>query len=247
MGFEVGLGGAALAGILAFFSPCVLPMVPFYLGYLGGLTAAELRGARGTPAPGAQARIVLAAALFALGVTTIFVLLGLGATALGQVLRAWLDELRWLAAAVIAVFGLHLLGVLRLPLLLREARAGSRTDPGTLGGAYLMGLAFGFGWSACVGPVLASILMIAAGRETLAQGGLLLAVFGLAMTLPFVVVAAMAPAALGWLARTRGLLRHAERAMGLLLLVFALLIATDSVGLIADWMLQRLDWSWSLR
>ena len=247
MGFEVGLGGAALAGLLAFFSPCVLPMVPFYLGYLGGLSVAELRGDRGAPAPGAQVRIVLAAALFALGVTTLFVLLGLGATVLGQALRARLDELRWLAGAVIAVFGLHLLGVLRLPLLQREVRASSRADPATLGGAYLLGLAFGFGWSACVGPVLASILMIAAGRETLVQGGLLLAAFGLAMTLPFVAVAAMAPAALGWLARNRGLLRHAERATGLLLLVFAVLVATDSVTAIADWMLRSLDWSWSLR
>ncbi|TKA96185.1 cytochrome c biogenesis protein CcdA [Cereibacter changlensis] len=242
---EMTYGGAALAGLLSFLSPCILPMVPFYLSYMGGLSVRELRDG-GAIAPGAQARLVLQAVLFALGVTTIFVLLGLGATALGGVFVQWRGVLSWVAGGVLILFGLHFLGVLRIGLFYREARVQSQSKPTTLVGAYVMGLAFGFGWTPCVGPALAAILMVASGMGEVWRGGALLLVYGLAMTLPFVIAALFAGPFLGWIARHRAMMGHVEKVMGVMLIVFGLLIATNSVNLIADWMIRNFDWSATL-
>lgn len=243
---DVSFGGAALAGLLAFFSPCILPMVPFYLSYMGGMSVGELRG-EGKIAAGAQRRLVISAMFFALGVTTIFGLMGLGATAAGQAFREWKEVLSWVAAAVIGIFGLHFLGLIRIPLLMREARMESKSDPKTILGAYVMGLAFGFGWTACVGPVLASILFVATLQETLWQGTALVLVFGLAMTSPFVVAAGFAQPFLGWVSRNRKLMGHVEKVMGAMLIIFAILIATNTVNLLADWLIRNFDWSATLR
>lgn len=243
---EISYPGAALAGLLSFMSPCVLPMVPFYLSYMAGLSVRELREGGGI-APGAQRRLLVQALAFAFGVTTIFVLLGMGATTLGRSFAQWREPLSWVAAVVLIVFGLHFLGVLRIGLLYREARVQSTAAPTTLAGAYLMGLAFGFGWTPCVGPALAAILMVASGMGDPLQGGLLLLVYGLAMTLPFVVAALFAKPFLGWVSRHRALMGHVEKAMGVLLIVFGILIATNSVNLIANWMIQNFDWSATLQ
>src|SRR6056297_4046798 len=126
--FDITFAGALLAGLLSFFTPCVLPMVPFYLSYMGGLSMTELRG-DGRIAPGAQRRLLVSAVMFALGVTTVFVLLGMGATALGQMFGQYLEPLSYVAAAILVVFGLHFLGVIRVPLLYREARLESAAAP----------------------------------------------------------------------------------------------------------------------
>lgn len=234
---DVTFAGAALAGLLAFFTPCILPMVPFYLSYMAGLSMAELRG-EDQIAPGAQRRLFVSAVFFALGVTTIFMLMGMGATALGQVFRDWMDVLRYAAAALIFVFGLHFLGVIRIGILYREAKMQSRMDPSSVVGAYVMGLAFGFGWSACVGPVLATILMIASGMGDIWRGGLLLALFGLGMTAPFVVAALFARPFLGWMQRNRKYQPYVEKVLGVLMIVFAILIATGTINEIANWMIE---------
>lgn len=243
---EITWGGAILAGLLSFFSPCILPMVPFYLSYMAGSSVQELR-ADGGIAAGARRRLVLRALAFALGVTTIFVLLGLGATALGRAFAAWKEPLTWLAAVVLLVFGLHFLGVLRIGLLYREARAQSETSPASVIGAYVMGLAFGFGWTPCVGPALAAILMVASGMGELWHGGLLLLVYGLAMTLPFVLAAGFAGPFLGWVARHRALMGRVEQVMGVMLILFALLLVTGQVNRIGEWLVQSFDWSLTLR
>lgn len=242
---EITFGGAALAGLLSFLSPCILPMVPFYLSYMAGLSVRELRDGD-TIAPGARGRLVLQALAFAIGVTTIFVLLGLGATALGRSFAQWKEPLSYVAAAVLILFGLHFLGVFRIGFLYREARVDSSANPRTLAGAYVMGLAFGFGWTPCVGPALAAILMVASGMGDLWRGGLLLLVYGLSMTLPFVLAAFFARPFLGWVARHRKLMGHVEKAMGVMLIVFGILIATNTVNLIADWMIRTFDWSATL-
>jgi cytochrome c-type biogenesis protein len=242
---DISFGGAALAGLLSFLSPCILPMVPFYLSYMAGLSVRELRDGD-TIAPGARGRLVVQALAFAIGVTTIFVLLGLGATALGRSFAQWREPLSYVAAAVLIVFGLHFLGVFRIGFLYREARVDSSANPRTLAGAYLMGLAFGFGWTPCVGPALAAILMVASGMGDLWRGGLLLLVFGLSMTLPFVLVAFFAGPFLGWVARHRALMGYVEKAMGVMLILFGILIATNSVNRIADWMIRNFDWSATL-
>ncbi|WP_323022072.1 MULTISPECIES: cytochrome c biogenesis CcdA family protein [Pararhodobacter] len=239
--FDISFGGAALAGILSFLSPCILPMVPFYLCYMAGLSMAELRSDQGL-APGAQRRLVLSSIAFALGVTSIFMLLGLGATALGQAFIQWKDTLRWVAAAVLLVFGLHFLGVVKIGFLYRQARIESAGSPQSILGSYVMGLAFGFGWTPCVGPALAAILMIASGMGDLVRGTLLLAVYGLAMTLPFVIAALFARPFLGWVGRHRDKLQYVEKVMGVMLIVFAILIATNSLNYIAQWMIETMPW-----
>jgi cytochrome c-type biogenesis protein len=258
MGFDATFGGAALAGLLSFFSPCILPIVPFYLSYMAGLSMQELRGEEGGPAlaPGAQARLIISAIAFALGVTTIFVLLGLGATALGSAFIQWKDTLAWFAAAILFVFGLHFIGKIsfhrfgihfdfafRIDLLYREARVEAKTDPTSVIGAYAMGLAFGFGWTPCVGPALAAILFVASGTGDLMRGGMLLLVYGLAMTLPFVLAAIMARPFLAWVGRNRRLMGYVEKAMGVMLIVFAILIATNSINVIAQWLIDNFSWA----
>lgn len=235
--FEISYAGAALAGLLSFFTPCILPMVPFYLCYMAGISMTELQK-DGAIAPGAQARLIISSIMFALGVTTIFVLLGLGATALGQAFAQWKQPLSYVAAAVLFVFGLHFLGIVRIGFLYREARIESTAEPTTLVGAYVMGLAFGFGWTPCVGPALASILMVASGMGDLWRGGLLLLVYGLAMTAPFIVAALFAKPFLRWMQRNRKYLGYVEKAMGVMLIIFAVLIATNAVNLIGDAMLR---------
>ena len=242
---DITFGGAALAGLLSFLSPCILPMVPFYLSYMAGLSVRELREGD-TIAPGARGRLVLQALAFAIGVTTIFVLLGLGATALGRSFAQWKEPLSYVAAAILILFGLHFLGVMRIGFLYREARVDSTANPRTLAGAYVMGLAFGFGWTPCVGPALAAILMVASGMGDLWRGGMLLLIYGLSMTLPFVLAAFFAGPFLAWVARHRALMGHVEKAMGVMLIVFGLLIATNTVNLIADWMIRTFDWSATL-
>ena len=234
---DISYAGAALAGLLSFFTPCILPMVPFYLCYMAGISMSELRE-DGDIAPGAQKRLVMSAVFFALGVSTIFVLLGMGATALGQTFAQWRQPLSYVAAAVLLVFGLHFLGVIRIGLLYREARIESKAEPTTVIGAYVMGLAFGFGWTPCVGPALAAILMVASGMGDIWQGGSLLLVYGLAMTAPFVVAALFAKPFLGWMQRNRRYLGYVEKVMGVMLIVFAILIATNAVNLIADAMIR---------
>lgn len=235
--FEVSYGGAALAGLLAFLTPCILPMVPFYLSYMAGISMSELRDDGGI-SPGAQKRLVLSSVFFALGVTTIFGLLGLGATAAGQAFAQWKELLSYVAAAVIFVFGLHFLHLIRIPFLMQEARMHSKMDPSTTIGAYVMGLAFGFGWTACVGPVLATILFIASMKDTLWQGTSLLIVFGLAMTSPFVVAAIFAKPFLNFMSKYRHYMPYVEKVMGAMLVIFAILIATGSVNVISNWMIE---------
>ena len=243
---EISYGGAALAGLLSFLSPCILPMVPFYLSYMAGLSVQELRDG-GKIAPGVQRRLLMQALAFALGVTSIFVLLGMGATALGRSFLQWKEPLSYVAGAILVLFGLHFLGILKIGLFYREARVQSQVKPTTLGGAYVMGLAFGFGWTPCVGPALAAILMVASGMGDLWRGALLLLIYGLGMTLPFVVAALFAGPFLGWVSRHRALMGYVEKAMGVMLIVFGLLIATNSVNIIADWLIRHFDWSSTLK
>lgn len=232
-------GGALLAGLLSFLTPCILPMVPFYLSYMAGISMSELRGG-GAIAPGAQRRLIFSAVAFALGVTTIFMLMGMGATALGQAFRSWMGPLSYVAAAVLFLFGLHFLGILRIPFLYREARIESKSDPSTLFGAYVTGLAFGFGWTPCVGPALAAILMVASGMGDLTRGTLLLFFYGVGMTAPFILAAFFARPFLALMSRHRAKLAYVEKAMGVMLILFAVLIATNKVSLIADFLIKTM-------
>jgi len=236
--FDVSLFGAALAGLLSFLTPCILPIVPFYLCYMAGVGMNELQQSQ-TLAPGVRRRAVLSAVLFSAGVITIFMGLGATASAFGQIVREWMDILRLVAGGIIIAMGLHFLGILRIPILYRQLRADADTT-GTMGlvGAYVVGLAFAFGWTPCVGPVLAAILFTAAGAESAGRGAMLLFVYGLGMTLPFILAATFIGPFLRWTQRFRPYMGRMEQAMGVLLVVFGLLIATNTVNYIAQWMLS---------
>ncbi len=236
--FDVTSLGALVAGLLSFLSPCVLPIVPFYLSYLAGVSMNHIN-ADAALSGAVRVRAVISALLFAAGVITIFMALGAGATALGQLVNQWLGVLRWLAAGVIVAMGLHFLGVLRIGLLYRQFRA----DAGganrlSLVGAYVIGLAFAFGWTPCVGPVLAAILFTAAGQQTAGQGMWLLFVYGFGMTMPFVLAALFIGPFMRFMARFRRFLGIVEKVMGVLLIVFGVLIATGSMNAIGNWMLE---------
>lgn len=235
---EITYVGAAFAGLLSFLSPCILPIVPFYLSYLAGVGINQI-SAEAEMDSRTRTRAVLAACFFAAGVITIFMGLGAAATAFGQVVRDYFDILRWIAAAIIIAMGLHFLGVIRIGILYRQLRADAgEVSNVSLVGAYVIGLAFAFGWTPCVGPVLAAILFTAAGAETASTGAMLLFVYGLAMTLPFVLAAFFIGPFMRWMSRFRRHLGRIEKAMGVMLIVFGLLIATNSMNYIAQWMLE---------
>lgn len=234
--FDVTVAGALLAGVLSFLSPCVLPIVPFYLSYLAGLGIAVLQDDVPIP-PGTRRRAVLAALLFALGVATIFVILGATATVLGQIVRDWLDVFRYVAAAIIFALGLHFLGVIRIGFLYRNLGISiGDTGKASWVGAYVIGLAFAFGWTPCVGPVLAAILFMAGGQENVGQGIALLMAYAAGMTAPFVLAAAFVRPFLRWMQRFRRHLPMIEKALGVTMMLFGVLVGMETINWIANWM-----------
>ena len=235
MGFDIGIGGAFIAGLASFLTPCILPIVPFYLCYIAGVSMNELEEQESDGA--ARRKVVLSAILFSAGVITVFVGLGASASVFGQQLREYFDILRYVAAAVIAAMGLHFLGWVKIPLLYRQARMDVAAPAGMIG-PYLVGLAFAFGWTPCVGPVLAMILFSAGASETVQQGAFLLFGYGLGMTLPFVLAGFFFGPFMTWMKSVRRYVAIVEKGIGATLLVFAILIGTNTVGVIAQWMID---------
>ena len=228
--------GAFLAGLLSFVSPCVLPIVPPYLAWLAGLSFEELRSDSIEAAT--KRRIVLAALAFVLGFTTVFVALGATASVIGRTIAQYFDILSIIAGAIIIVMGLHFLGVFRIALLFREARVQVARKPAGAAGAYVMGLAFAFGWTPCVGPVLAAILFVAGSEGTALRGAALLAVYSLGIGLPFLLAAVFASRFLGWAARFRQHMHKVEMAMGGLLVVTGVLFVTGQMSVFSYWLLE---------
>jgi len=235
---DVSLVSAFLGGLIVFFSPCILPIVPFYLSYMAAASMHEIGGDGALP-PGVRRRAFLASVMFSAGIITVFVLLGAAAFGLSQAFRGAQTEFRIGAALIVFFLGLHFLGVLRLGFLNRvfQMEAGSTGKMSVLG-AYVVGFAFAAGWTPCVGGVLTAVIFTASTEATALRGLILLLVFGLAMTTPFMIAALFIGPFLKFAARFRRHLPKVEKAMGLLLIVFAVLIATDSVNVIALWMLE---------
>jgi len=234
---DVTYFGALLAGLLSFLSPCVLPLVPPYLCFLGGTTFDQLTSEDETPTHVYQT-VVLSSVAFVLGFTTVFVILGATATVLGQLVVENLPILAKIAGVVIIIAGLHFLGVIHIPILHREARYHADTRPAGLVGAYVIGLAFAFGWTPCIGPVLGAILAVAAGEDSVRQGVTLLFVYSLGLGIPFILAAVAIKPFMSALQRFRGHLATIEKVMGALLVLTGILFLTDSMTLIAGWILQ---------
>ena len=236
-GIEVSLAGAFLAGLISFATPCVLPIVPSFLAYLGGTTAAEL-AARGAAAAPVRRRLVGATLAFVLGFATVFVALGLTASWIGKAMAQHYDALRWVAGGLLVALGLHFLGAFRIGLLYRDARVHPAGRPAGLIGAYAVGLAFAFGWSPCVGPVLAGVLMVAGAEARAGEGAALLGAYALGMGLPFLLAAAAAPSALGLVRRLSRHLGLIEKLAGVLLIATGIAFVAGIVPDIAAWMLR---------
>jgi cytochrome c-type biogenesis protein len=223
------------AGALSFLSPCVLPLVPAYLCYMAGVTVDDFRDGFADAAD-ERRRLLLASALFVLGFSTVFVALGAGASTVGQFLRLWQNELAVIAGIAIIVMGLNFLGLFRIGFLSREARF--QASAGGPFAAYAMGLAFAFGWTPCIGPVLGPILTMAGARETVGEGALLLAVYSLGLGLPFIAAALFSGAFMRFFAGFRTHLGKVEKAIGVLLVAAGVFFITGGVQTASFWLLE---------
>ena len=234
--FDVGIGAALFAGLLSFVSPCVLPIVPPYLAYLAGISFSQLSD-DAVPA-GTASRIFFSSLLFVLGFSTVFVALGATASFIGQSIAQYFHILSIIAGIVIIIMGLHFLGVFKIALLYREARIDVQKKPAGLIGSYIMGLAFAFGWTPCVGPVLAAILFVAGAEDTAMRGAGLLAAYSLGIGIPFMLAALFAGRFLGWANRFKKHMHKIEMMMGGLLVFTGILFITGTMSYISQWLLD---------
>ena len=232
---NVSIPAALIAGLVSFLSPCVLPLVPPYLVYLTGATIEHV--ASEEPERASKRAVMTSALLFVLGFSTVFVMLGASASLIGGLIRAWSAELSIIAGLVIIVMGLHFLGLTRIGFLMREGRL-PIPKPIGLWGAYVMGLAFAFGWTPCIGPILAAILSIAAAEATVAKGAGLLAVYSAGLGIPFLIAAFMVEQFSSLFARMKRHLVNVERAMGILMIITGIAFLTGAISGVSIWLLE---------
>ena len=236
-GLDVSYAGALLAGILSFLSPCVLPLVPPYLCFIGGVSFDQLSDGQAADA-GLRRRVLLAAVAFVLGFAVIFVAFGATASVVGQALALHADLLAKISGGIIILLGLHFLGVFRIGILEREARFHPEKKPAGLIGAFVIGMAFAFGWTPCVGPALAAILFVAASEDQALYGASLLLVYALGIGVPFLLAAAAIGPFMSFMQRFRPYLRRIEQVMGALLVLTGILFITGSMNEIGFWLLE---------
>jgi cytochrome c-type biogenesis protein len=232
---DVSIPAALIAGIISFLSPCVLPLVPPYLVFLAGTSIERL--ADREPERRVRRDTVLAACLFVLGFSTVFVALGASASVIGALIRAYSGPLAMIAGVIIIIMGLHFLGLTPIAWLHHQKRL-EVAKPVGLWGAYVIGLAFAFGWTPCIGPILAAILAVAASEQTVAQGAGLLAVYSLGLGVPFVIASFAVEPFAGFLARFKKYLRRVEQVMGGLLVLTGIAFLTGSINQLSVWLLE---------
>lgn len=225
---------ALLGGLISFASPCVLPIVPPYLAYMGGVSLDDMN----TTAI-ARRRAFVTSLFFVMGLSTVFVLLGFTASAFG---RLFLSNQDWFvlgAGAIVMVFGAHFLGIFRIPILDREARIDGGDRGGSAFGAYVLGLAFAFGWTPCLGPILGAILALAADVASPGKGIVLLATYAAGLGIPFILVAIFFPSLKGVMAWMKRHMERIERMMGLLLWTVGLMMVTGQFTRFSWWLLEQ--------
>ena len=232
MNDSVSLLAAVAAGLVSFISPCVLPIVPGYLSFISGVNMAELRD--GEAPPGLSRRVGLTSLVFVLGFSTVFIALGAAATlVVGATLQAHKRELGMIGGAIIIVLGLHTAGILPIKWLLYEKRATVKSRPLGLLGAYLVGLAFAFGWTPCIGPILGSILFYASQQDTVGQGVALLAAYSAGLGIPFVVAGLAVNRFFAASGRLKRHMKAIEYVSGALLVGVGVLLLTDRLTTLA--------------
>ena len=232
---DVSVPAAVLAGLISFLSPCVLPLVPPYLVYLTGATIEHV--ANDESAQASRRAVMTSAVMFVLGFSTVFVALGASASLVGGLIRAWSAELSILAGIIIIIMGLHFLGLTRIGFLMREGRL-PIPKPVGLWGAYVMGLAFAFGWTPCIGPILAAILSVAAAEATVAKGAMLLAVYSAGLGIPFLLAAFAVEQFSELFMRRKKHLARVEHAMGVLMVITGVAFLTGAISNVSIWLLE---------
>ncbi|MDA0262095.1 MAG: cytochrome c biogenesis protein CcdA [Proteobacteria bacterium] len=234
---EITFGAAAGAGVISFLSPCVLPIVPAYLSFIAGTSLSELTGEEVAEIAVGR-RVIMSALAFVVGFSAVFVTLGASASALSGLIVENVDIIGKVAGVVIVVFGLHYAGILKIPFLYREARFHPDRVPAGLFGAFLVGLAFGFGWTPCIGPILATILAVAASNDSLGYGVSLLGTYALGLGIPFLLAAIAIKPFMNFLKRFRRHMRKMEIATGGLLVITGVAIFTGDLSRFAFLLLE---------
>lgn len=231
----IGVLTAFAAGLISFLSPCVLPLVPGYVSYVAGTSLDDL-----TQSPSARARIsaVGLSLCFVLGFSAVFVALGAGATVIGQLLLSYRYQTNIIGGAVIIAFGLFTTGLLRLPWLQQEFRFAGRLKGGHPLGAFVLGLAFAFGWTPCIGPVLGAILTVSASDARTFDGISLLSIYSLGLGVPFLLTAAFMHSFLGRTRRLRRLGRAFQIAAGIIMVIMGVATITGYMSVFAYWLLD---------
>ncbi len=224
---------ALVAGIISFLSPCVLPIVPPYLAYMSGVSVGDM--AQGGVSRG---RVIVPALFFVLGLSTVFLFLGFTASAIGTLFLSYQGWFNTIAGVLVMIFGAHFVGVYRIGFLDREARLDAGDQGGSSFGAYILGLAFAFGWTPCIGPQLGAILSLAASEASVSRGTLLLAVYAIGLGVPFLLVAAYLPRLGGLMSWMKRHMERIERVMGLLLWTIGLLMLTGGFSAFSYWLLE---------
>lgn len=230
---QMSFAGAFAAGLLSFLSPCILPLVLPYLCFLTGSDFSALKAADNRLSRSSLTR----AAFFVAGFTTVFVMLGATASTLGQFLSRWYDVLSVVAGALIFVLGLHFLGVFRVMLFFRELRFSARA-PASNAGAFVVGLAFAFGWTPCVGPVLASILIVAGAQDTVLHGMALLGAYALGIGVPFLAASFFVAPFAAFISRFRSHIVIVERVIGAVMVVTGVLFMAGLMPRVGNWLLE---------
>ena len=223
---------ALLAGVLSFLSPCVLPIVPPYLAYMSGVSLNELSEGK------ARNAAIMPAVFFVMGLSTVFLFLGFTASIIGQVFLQYQSTFNTLAGLLVMIFGAHFIGIYRIGFLDREARIDVGDRGGSSFGAYILGLAFAFGWTPCIGPQLGAILSMAASEASVTRGTLLLTVYAIGLGVPFLLVAAFLPRLTGLMSWMKRHMEQIERVMGLLLWTIGLLMLTGGFASFSYWLLE---------
>lgn len=225
---------ALMAGVISFLSPCVLPIVPPYLAYMSGVSLNEIEGSQA-----ARRKATLAALCFVMGLSTVFLFLGFTASAFGMFFLQNQELFSQISGVVVIAFGAHFLGIFRIPFLDREARLETGDQGGSSFGAYILGLAFAFGWTPCIGPQLGAILSLAASEASVTRGTLLLGIYALGMGLPFLLAAMFLTRAMGVMNRIKPYMRLIERMMGVLLILVGLALVTGAFSTFSYWLLEQ--------
>jgi len=231
----IGLFTSFAAGVVSFLSPCVLPLVPGYVSYVAGDRLALVEGAVGS---GTRLPALRLSVFFVLGFSTVFVTLGASATSLGQLLLSYRYEANLVGGTIVIMFGLFMMGLARMPWLQRELRLHPELMGGRPGGAYAIGLAFGFGWTPCIGPVLGAILTASAVSATVSQGIVLLGLYSLGLGLPFIAAAAFTDGLVARLRVLRRIGRSLQLAAGAVVVAMGIAILTGALTSFSYWLLE---------